>query len=168
MPKIYKDGTDQYLLFRASKDDYSGAFTGASDGSALQGAVVVISEYKKPDETIVNPSVTWNATIGKWKVVIPASYITQYGFGELNISGTGMIPVSIEFEAVSDVDFNNSIVEGTFTRLEIERMIAAVLIGNETREIGVSTFMGIDGSTPRVIASLNTSGRTITTRNGSE
>lgn len=99
MAKIYKDGTDQYLLFRATATDYT-AFTGTKNGDALPDAVVVISEYKKDDEIIENPSVTWNATVGKWKAVIPAANITQYGTGELTISGTGMIPVSIEFETV--------------------------------------------------------------------
>lgn len=100
MAKIYKDSTDQYLLFRATSSvDYT-AFTGTNNGDALPDAVLVISEYKKEDVTISTPSVTWNATVGKWKAVIPADKITQYGTGELTISGTGMIPVSIEFETV--------------------------------------------------------------------
>jgi hypothetical protein len=102
MPKINNDGTDQYVLFRASKSDYSGALTGTLEGDSLAGAVVVWSEYKKADVSISSPSVTWNSTAGMWKAVIPAGNVTQNGHALLNVSGTGMIPVAIE------VDVGNS------------------------------------------------------------
>ena len=123
MAKIYKDGTNQYLLFRAtSAVDYT-AFTGTVDGEALPGATVVISEYKKDDETIETPTVTWNATIGKWKAVIPAANITQYGVGELNVSGTGMIPVSIEFETVSKMAYKKIVPAGSYALDASEKTI---------------------------------------------
>ena len=167
MAKIYKDSTDQYILFRATATDYT-AFTGASDGDALPGAILIISEYKKADEVIETPVITWNATVGKWKATIPAENITQYGTGELNISGTGMVSVSIEFDVVFTPDYSQEIIEGTLTRIEIERLIAAVLCGDETRTTGSSTFIGLDGSTPRVVASLSLAGRNVTSLDGGE
>lgn len=73
---------------------------------------------------------------------------------------TELLPTEI-LEAI-----DNEVIEGTYTRIEIERMIAAVLIGNETRDTGTSTFTGLDGETQRVVASLSPSRRTITTLDG--
>lgn len=103
MVKILHDGLDQYVLFRASKDDYSGPFVGASNGDALPGAVLILSEYKKADVTIPTPSVIWVATSGVWKATIPASRITQNGTAWLNVSGTGMLSLAIEVDVVPEI-----------------------------------------------------------------
>lgn len=100
MAQIFKDDTDQYLLFGAtSSADYT-AFVGANDGDALPNAVLLVVEYKQEGTVVETPSVTWNATVGMWKAVIPAENITQYGSGLAIISGDGMISVCIEFETV--------------------------------------------------------------------
>jgi len=166
MPKIFKDNTDQYLLFSAPKSDYSGMFFGTTNGESLSGAVVTISEYKKTDVEIPSPSVTWNDVIGRWKLIIPSAYITQYGPCEINITGLAIAPLSIEIDTVSSVDYMENVLESQFTRAQIDRMVASVLLGSELRSTGTSTFKGLNGSTSRVVATVNASGRTVTTRNG--
>jgi hypothetical protein len=176
--KIYKDGTDQYIMTRlGSINNTTGAqgiLLGASEGYSLStlidNIIVVFSEYKTEDESLV-PEITWNSTAGMWKINIPSENITRYGTAWLNISGSddsgiSIIPTAIEVEVLSAPDFSNEVIEGTYTRIEIERMIAAVLIGNETRDTGTSTFTGLDGETQRVVASLSPSRRTITTLDG--
>lgn len=170
--KIYKDGTDQYIMTRLGGiDPDTGAQSilfGGFEGDPLdiENLVIVWSEYKKDDESIDSPSVTWNSTAGMWKIIIPEEYITQYGTSWLNLSGTGLIPVAYEIETISQYDYNENVIEGTYSRTEIERMIAAVLFGNETRAAGSSTFMGLDGTTTRIIAALSSSGRNVTTKEG--
>lgn len=170
--KIYKDGTDQYVMTRLGGiDPDTGAQSilfGESEGDSLdiENLVIVWSEYKKEGEAITPPVITWDSSAGMWKILIPHGNITQYGSVWLNVSGTAMIPVAIEVETVSTYDYNENTLEGTFSRVEVERMVAAVLLGNETRVPGTSTFVGLDGTTSRVIASLASAGRTITTRDG--
>jgi hypothetical protein len=144
------------------------SFFGDVEGDPLdiENIVIVWSEYKKDDESIASPSVTWNSTAGMWKIIIPGEYITQYGSSWLNLSGTGLIPVAFDIETISQYDYNENVIEGTYSRTEIERMIAAVLFGNEARVLGTSTFTGLDGTTPRIIANLAASGRTVTTKDG--
>lgn len=176
--KIYKDGTDQYIMTRlGSINNTTGAqgiLLGASEGYSLStlidNIIVVFSEYKTEDESLV-PEITWNSTAGMWKINIPSENITRYGTAWLNISGSddsgiSIIPTAIEVEVLSAPDFSNEVIEGTYTRIEIERMIAAVLFGNESRTTSVTTFTGLDGATPRVIASISSSGRNVTSRDG--
>lgn len=62
--------------------------------------------------------------------------------------------------------FNSDIVEGTFTRRQVERIIAAVLAGTRANANNIDTFTGLDGATSRLVAAVSSSGRTVTTRNG--
>lgn len=176
--KIFSDGTDQYVMVRlGSINNTTGAqdlLLGASEGYSISNLIdnifVIWSEYKKEDESLPT-DITWNATAGMWKINIPSDNITRYGTAWLNISGSddsgiSIIPTAIEVEVLSAPDFSNEVIEGTYTRIEIERMIAAVLFGNETRDTGTSTFTGLDGETQRVVASLSPSGRTITSKDG--
>lgn len=178
--KIFLDGTDQYVMVRlGSINNTTGVqdlLFGVSEGYSLlnmiDNVIVVWSEYKKEDEALT-PDITWNSAAGMWKVNIPADNITRYGTAWLNISGyddsgISIIPTAIEVEVLSTPDYSREVVDGGYTRIEIERLIASVLIGNESREAGSSTFVGLDGTTQRVVASLSSSGRTITTRDGSE
>ena len=105
MQKIYFDGTDQYVYFQASKDDYSGEFTGTNDGDALPGAAITIKEYKKAAASITSPEVLWNATLGYWFALIPAAYITQFGGVVFAVSGTGMFSAAIEAVASRAEDY---------------------------------------------------------------
>ena len=61
---------------------------------------------------------------------------------------------------------NSEVIEGEFTRIQVERIVAAVLAGIRTRSGGVDTYRGLDGYTPRVVATLATDGRTILSRDG--
>jgi hypothetical protein len=104
MSIIYEDGTDQYVVFRATATDYT-AFTGENDGDVLPSAIVVFSEYKQDHVSIESPTVTWDATVGAWKAVIPAANITQIGTAWLTISATDMVPVSIELTVSSTTGY---------------------------------------------------------------
>lgn len=61
---------------------------------------------------------------------------------------------------------DSEVIEGEFTRIQVERIVAAVLAGIRTRSGGVDTYRGLDGYTPRVVATLSTDGRTILSRDG--
>jgi len=178
--KIYKDGTDQYVLVRLGGiDSTTGAqslILGGSGGVNLSDTISTIviawSEYKKEDDSLP-PVVTWNSAAGMWKIAIPAGKITQCGSAWINLSGQDVsglmiIPVAIEVSVASTPDYSQEIIEGTLTRIEVERLIAAVLCGDETRTTGSSTFIGLDGSTPRVVASLSLAGRNVTSLDGGE
>lgn len=176
--KIFSDGTDQYVMVRlGSINNTTGAqdlLLGASEGYSISNLIdnifVIWSEYKKEDESLPT-DITWNATAGMWKVNIQSENITRYGTAWINISGyddsgISIIPTAIEVEVLSAPDYSQEVIEGSYSRIEIERMIAAVLFGNEVRGTNITTFKGLDGETNRVIASLSNAGRTVTTRNG--
>lgn len=177
--QIFKDGTDQYVMIRlGSVDNSSGAqspILGSAEGGSLLDiisfVVVTWSEYKKAD-IVLDTDITWNASAGMWKVNIAALSITRYGTAWINITGSAdeydlsIIPAAIEISVLSTPDISTQIIDGTLSWIEIERLMAAVICGNESRVLGTSTFTGLDGITPRVVASINSSGRTISTRNG--
>mgnify|MGYP000897562508 CR=1 FL=1 len=80
MQEIYKDGTTQEVFFDAvSSDPELGAFVGSANGQALSGATVAAREYKKPTVSMTSPVIAWDNTLKKWKLNIPAAYVTQYG-----------------------------------------------------------------------------------------
>lgn len=107
--KIYRDGTDQYVMTRLGGiDPDTGAqsiLLGESEGDSLdiENLVIVWSEYKKEGEAITPPVITWDSSAGMWKILIPHGNITQYGSVWLNVSGTAMIPVAIEVETVHEI-----------------------------------------------------------------
>jgi hypothetical protein len=125
--KIYKDGTDQYIMTRlGSINNTTGAqgiLLGASEGyslsSLIDNIIVVFSEYKTEDESLV-PEITWNSTAGMWKINIPSENITRYGTAWLNISGydesgISIIPTAIEIETVSHMAYQKVIPYGLYT-----------------------------------------------------
>lgn len=179
MPKIYFDGTNQYVNFSALETDVDGniigQLTGESEGVALPGAILGFSQYKVSDANIPTPSVTWNATIGRWKAVISHTSITQYGPAEINVSATNMVNVSIDVDVVpSDIlsyagiitAFNNNDVEAGYTFIEVIRGLSAVFLGKRVRNGNTETYTGLDGSTSRVVATITTNERDITTMDG--
>ena len=73
---------------------------------------------------------------------------------------TELLPTEI-LEAI-----DNEVLDGTYTRIQVERILAAVLAGNRTRSGGIDTFRGLDGSKPRLITTLAPDGRTVINRDG--
>lgn len=121
--KIYRDGTDQYILIRlAGINSTTGAqsiLMGDVEGATLQSlisdVILVWSEYKKDDEVIDLPLITWNSSAGMWKITIPSASITQYGSAWLNLSGSDMIPTAIEIEVVSHMAYQKVIPNESYT-----------------------------------------------------
>lgn len=72
------------------------------------------------------------------------------------------LPTAAEIVTAIDSD----VIEGTFTRLQVMRILAAVLAGTRANANDVDTFTGLDGATARVVASVSSTGRTITTLDG--
>ena len=88
---------------------------------------------------------------------------------------TELLPTKTEFDtaidsipSVSEIleAIDNEVLDGTYTRIQVERILAAVLAGNRTRSGGIDTFRGLDGSTPRLITTLAPDGRTVINRDG--
>ena len=72
------------------------------------------------------------------------------------------LPTAAEIVTAIDAD----VIEGTYTRLQVMRILAAVLAGTRANANYVETFTGLDGATARVVASVSSTGRTITTLDG--
>lgn len=72
------------------------------------------------------------------------------------------LPTAAEIVTAIDAD----VIEGTYTRLQVMRILAAVLAGTRANANDVDTFTGLDGATARVVASVSSTGRTITTLDG--
>lgn len=104
MQEIYNDSTDQEVYFDAV--DVSGEFAvrlvGSSDGELMTGATVAVKEYKVTTASISSPVISWVQALGKWKLVVPVANITQYGYGLIFITKSGIAPVTIEFKTVHD------------------------------------------------------------------
>lgn len=130
--KIYRDGTDQYVMTRfGGIDPDTGAqsiLLGESEGDSLdiENLVIVWSEYKKEGEAITPPVITWDSSAGMWKILIPHGNITQYGSAWLNISGTAMIPVAIEVETVHEDTYYATDADITAMRAIIDLLMADV------------------------------------------
>lgn len=98
-----------------------GGFEG--DPLDIENIIIVWSEYKKDDESIASPSVTWNSTAGMWKIIIPEEYITQLGSSWLNLSGTAMIPVAFEIETVARMSYKKIVPSGSYVLSSVGRTI---------------------------------------------
>lgn len=72
------------------------------------------------------------------------------------------LPTASEIVTAIDAD----VIEGTYTRKQVMRILAAVLAGTRANANDVDTFTGLDGATARVVASVSSTGRTITTLDG--
>lgn len=103
MQNIYYDGTDQEVLFSASKKDYSGEYKGSTNGELLAGVTVALYEAGKKTVMVASPLVVWDSTLQKWKLTILADNLTQYGYGILTINGTAISTTTIEIYAGSDL-----------------------------------------------------------------
>lgn len=172
MAKIYNDGTDQYVLFRATATDYT-AFTGTNDGDPLPSAIIVFSEYKKEHVSLESPTITWDSTVGAWKAVIPAESVTQDGQAWITISATDMIPVSIELSvsSISEYPTVAEITQGIFgnnyrsgrTLTDLYKLMEIMLLGTVsglTNGTGTNiTFTGADGS--YIIFSVDANGNRV-------
>lgn len=125
--KIYRDGTDQYVLTRLiSVNDTTGAqdiILGGVNGETLQtyvdNVVVVWAEYKQAGYSI-DSDVTWDSSIGMWRIQIPATEISQLGTAWITISGKdesgiSIIPTAIEIETVSHMAYQKVIPYGLYT-----------------------------------------------------
>lgn len=113
--QIYNDGTDQYILCRIlaidSETGSQSIATGEIEGELLPDIVCVWSEYKKDDESIINPVISWNSYAGMWKLTIPSDMITQRGSAWINLYGTGISPLAIEVFVSEDI--LNTVIDST-------------------------------------------------------
>lgn len=136
-----------------------------------------------PDVMVVSPydslQISLTSTEGTADILInivpdPESFAKASDLAEI-IAITELLPTKTEFdtaidsiptvsEIISAID--NEIIDGTYTRVQVERIIAAVLAGTRTRSGGIDTFRGLDGSTPRLITTLAPDGRTVINRDG--
>jgi hypothetical protein len=71
-----------------------------------------------------------------------------------------------ELNDISVNDLLNTVIEGTYTLVQVIRLLAAEASGNDIRSGSNVTFLGIDGVTPRISAACADTGKTITVRNG--
>ena len=151
--KIYKDGTDQYILTRLGGiDPDTGAQSilfGGFEGDSLDidNLIIIWSEYKKDDESIDNPVVVWNSTAGMWKIIIPEEYITQYGSSWLNLSGTGLIPVAFEIEIV-DLITRSAILEECTDAVATFDSVVITLTSEAIIEATATAISNYDTATP--------------------
>ena len=138
--KIYKDGTDQYVLTRlASINNTTGAqalLLGASEGAFLQTYISTIvlawSEYKNEDDSF-DPVIKWNSGAGMWKITIPHVNVTQLGTAWLNISGVdesgiSIIPAAIEVDVVSRMAYEKIVPLGSY---ELDAAAKTILLKND-------------------------------------
>lgn len=180
MQEILYDNTPQEVFIKLFKPDVfsiidgggpsdtvcSIEYTGSIDGEVMAGATVTLKEYKKDNVTLTSPSITWNDAIHSWKISIPALNVTQCGNCLLTVKKTDVIsPTTIEFKTVSSSDFLNSfrsqIIDGEFTWIQVQRIIAAAMAGVRTRSSGIDTFKGLDGKTPRYVVASSPDARNI-------
>jgi hypothetical protein len=137
----------------------------------------IVNGGAEVDLLAAGATMEYSANLGGQKLTIPAAAITGTGRYCLCIQGTGIqnynldglivlpaIAAPTTSEIVTAID--SDIIEGSFTRIQIERIIAAVLAGTRANADNVDTFTGLDGSTSRLVASVSSTGRTISTRDG--
>lgn len=99
MQEILYDGTEQEVFFNLTFTDYTDCI-GSTDGEILTGVTVVIKEFKQISTSISSPSITWDLTLQKWKLIIPS--LTQYGDGIITIQRSDIITETINFYAGSE------------------------------------------------------------------
>lgn len=105
MQEIYNDGTDQEVYFDAvdiSSGEQAIRLVGSTDGELMTGAAVAFKEYKVATAAISSSVISWVQALGKWKLIIPYGNITQYGYGLIFITKTGLAPVTIELKTVHE------------------------------------------------------------------
>jgi len=121
-----------------------------------------------PDLMVVSPhdslQISLTATEGTADILInvipdPESFAKASELASIKAI-TELLPTEI-LEAI-----DNEVLDGTYTRIQVERILAAVLAGNRTRSGGIDTFRGLDGSKPRLITTLAPDGRTVINRDG--
>lgn len=153
MQEIFKDRTTQEVFFDAvNADPELGAYVGSANGQVLTGATVAIREYKKPTVLISNPVVTWENTLKLWKLDIPSSYITQFGYVIITVQHSLMLRVTIECKTV-DADYFNHI-------RKCELMLVSDVTGLINCAGSPVTFTAADGS--KIVYTVDTNGnRTI-------
>lgn len=153
MQEIFKDGTTQEVFFDAvSSTPENGAFVGSVNEQVLSGATVAVREYKKPTVSMTSPVIAWDNTLKKWKLNIPAAYVTQYGHVLITIQHSSMLMVTIDCNTV-DADYYNRM-----------RKCEIMLVSNVTGLLNGAgspvTFTSEDGS--RIIYTVDANGnRTI-------
>jgi hypothetical protein len=95
--------------------------------------------------------------------------LTTYGVATSANITAALTTLTTDINQLNDISVNdllNTVIEGTYTLVQIIRILAAEAAGNESRNGSIVTDVGLDGMTPRLVASCADTGRTITTRNG--
>jgi hypothetical protein len=72
-------------------------------------------------------------------------------------------PTAAQIVAAFDAD----VIEGSVTRIQLDKINAAVLLGAFTITGNTITFKGLDGTTSRLVVTTSASGRSINSRDGS-
>ena len=137
-------------------------------GDSVSDARVEIGDVK----TVVDGIATTLSTPANFKADVSALATSAQVSALNNISAADVLtqvnaaidalPTAAEIVTAIDAD----VIEGTYTRLQVMRILAAVLAGTRANANDVDTFTGLDGATARVVASVSSTGRTITTLDG--
>jgi hypothetical protein len=173
---IYKAWVDWLVLSDNSK--YLPAFRSAG-GDDLGGGLLIPAYYflsngwrVRPMEANQNLTITGNlfvdgggvpvvSTLGTFQVNV--NYTVPVQAQGISTSGSSG-PTASEISAAVGAQ----VVEGTFTRDQILRIMAAALAGTSNKAGNTITFKGIDGTTDRIAGSFDAeNNRTGATLNGS-
>ncbi len=137
-------------------------------------AIEALSTYNVPTKTELDTAVSPLATTTSILALnnISEDQILSQVSSALN---TYNAPTKAEFNAAIDLiptsseilsTFNNEIIDGTYTRIQVERIIAAVLTGIRTKSDGRNIYTGLDGATARLVSESSPNTRVIVSRNG--
>jgi activator of HSP90 ATPase len=75
---------------------------------------------------------------------------------------TDVMPTAAQIVAAFDAD----VIDGAYSRIQVERIVAAVLAGSYSENGNQATFTGLNGTTPRLVTTSTTTSKTINSRNG--
>lgn len=170
-------GEDAQVLVEAIKVDYSG-----EDVNGITNLRVYAKAYKTPSVEAEGATMVYDSTMGQYLLTIPAAYVPASGIFDVVVKGDDINDVLVRLQvntadtilAALSADtlidnilaaINDDLIDGTFTRKKVERLVAAALLGTDTRSDDSKTIKSIDGSKTRITYVTTTTTRT-TTLNG--